>query len=130
MPFLDAGREARAQRFVYRNTYVAPTPIPGNYSFSASYGNPYGSQAVVTSGVYPTPYGGYNAYYSATTAVRPAYMGPYASVIWDPAALTYRYTSGYANTPNYSYSLSPAAVPTYGYLSGYPVLNNGFYFPN
>jgi hypothetical protein len=121
--------EAQAQRFVYRNSYVTPTPFPGNYSYSAYYGNPYGSQAVVTTGVYPAPYGGYNAYYSTTTAVRPVYMGPYVSVIWDPVTLSYRYTSGYTNTPNYSYYSGYTGVPNYGYFSGYTLPNSGYYSP-
>jgi hypothetical protein len=121
--------EAHAQRFVYRNTYVAPTPIPGNYSYSAYFGNRSGTQAVVTTGVYPTPYGGYNAYTSTTTSVRPLSMGPYVSAIWDPVTLSYRYASGYTNTSNYSYFSGPAGVPNYGLFSGYTMPNYGFYPP-
>jgi hypothetical protein len=97
--------QAQAQRFFYRNTVVAPTPYPGNYAYSTYYNGPYGYRTAVTTGVYPTPYGGYNAYSTTTTSVRPVYSSPYVSVIWDPTTMTYRSTTGYANTPNYSYFL-------------------------
>jgi hypothetical protein len=95
--------EAHAQRFFYRNTYVAPAMLPGNYSYSTFYNGPNGYQTAVTSGVYPTPFGGYNTFYSQTTSIRPIYSSPYLSVIWDPTTMTYRTATGYANTPNYSY---------------------------
>jgi hypothetical protein len=104
---------ANAQRFIYRNTYVVPTLYPGNYNYSAYYNSPYGYQAVVNTGVYPTPYGGSNAYYSTATAVRPVYMGPFVSAIWDPTASTYRYTTGYANTANYNYYIPPTYYNPY-----------------
>jgi hypothetical protein len=98
---------ALAQRFVYRNTYVAPTLYPSvygnpgiyNYSYSTA---PYNYQSTVT-GFYPNPYGYYNAYTTTTNVVRPVYSSPYYSIIWDPVNLTYRYVTGYNNTPNYGY---------------------------
>jgi hypothetical protein len=115
-----ASSEAQAQRFVYRNTVVVPSPYPGNYNYSAFYTNPYGYQAAVTTGVTPTPYGGYNAYTTTTTTVRPVYMSPYVSVIWDPTTLSYRYTTGYANTTNFSYYSSYPGVQNYGLYNPYP----------
>src|SRR5437879_1576776 len=103
--------DAHAQRFFYRNTYVAPALYPGNYSYSMIYNGPYGYQAAVTSGVYPTPFGGYNTFYSTTTSIRPIYTSPYVSVIWDPATMTYRSVTGYANTPNYSYFIPNTYYP-------------------
>jgi hypothetical protein len=97
---------AHAQRpFIYRNTAIVPSPYPGNFIYSSRYVPPYPnpySSSVVT-GVVPNFYGGYNAFYSTTTAVRPIYSGPYHSIIWDPYANTYRYGPGYLNSPNYSF---------------------------
>jgi hypothetical protein len=98
--------EAHAQRrFVYRNTAIVPAPYPGNFTYSstyvAPYPNPYSSSVV--SGIVPNLYGGYNSFYTTTTAIQPIYSGPYHSIIWDPYANTYRYGPGYLNSPNYSY---------------------------
>ena len=114
-----AAGEAQAQRFYYRNTYGGPTPFPGNYNYSVYYNGPYSYQSAST-GVYPTFYG-YNSYYTTTTSIRPVYMGPYVSVIWDPTTLTYRYGGGYTNTPNYSYYVGPNPYPLNPYLP-YPYL--------
>jgi hypothetical protein len=112
--------EAHAQRFNNRDPRVVSTPIRGINNFSPTYVSPY--QLNVVPGVYPNLYGGYNPYntyqpaiipgaypslynpfYTAATALRPVYLGPYYSIVWDPIANTYRYGSGYLNTPNYGY---------------------------
>lgn len=95
--------QAHAQRFVYRNTYVTPTPFVGNFRNTVTYTAPYNAASVST-GIYPTPFG-YSAYTTTTTTIQPVYSGPYHSIIWDPTTLTYRYVGGYANTPSYNYSI-------------------------
>jgi hypothetical protein len=101
--------QAQAQRFVYRNTYVVPTPYAGNFRNTTTYTAPYNYGSVST-GIYSTPFG-YNAYYSTTTAIQPVYSGPYHSIIWDPTTLTYRYVGGTANTPSYSYTIPNPYLP-------------------
>src|SRR4051794_32614749 len=93
---------SQAQGFVYRNYAVVPTPYPGNFSYYNYNTSPYGYQSFYSTGVYPTPFG-YNAYQYNNTFIRPYYAGPYHSIIFDPAANTYRYAPGYASTPNYYY---------------------------
>ncbi len=95
--------EVQAQRFVYRNTYVTPTPYAGNFRNTVTYAAPYNAGSVST-GIYPTPFG-YNAYSTTTTVIQPVYSGPYHSIIWDPTTLTYKYVSGSTNTPSYNYNI-------------------------
>jgi hypothetical protein len=49
--------------------------------------------------------------------VRPYVMAPYHSVYFDPFANTYRYSTGYLNTPSYYYY---GGYPSAAYYGGYP----------
>ena len=115
---LIAASSSHAQ-FIYRGYQVAPSPFPGNYNLSRSFVSPYGYRSTVNTGVYPTPFG-YNSYYTYDTRVRPFYMGPYHSVIFDPFTRTYRYTTGTTSTPNYSYQYVNPVPYVNPYVSPYP----------
>ena len=104
--------ESRAQYPLgyYSNGYVVNPYVPA-YRGYAAYASPYGYRTFSNYGVYPGPFG-YNSYYNTGTVARPYVNGPFHSVYWDPFANTYRYTTGYLNTPVYSYG---AYNPYYGY---------------
>jgi hypothetical protein len=92
-----------------RGYWTAPTPYypgPPVYGYSA-FASPYGYQTYSSYKVLPGPFG-YNATYSTGTSVQPYVNSPYHSIYWDPFANSYRYSSGYLNTPSYYY------------FSGYP----------
>jgi len=91
-------------RLYSRSYSVMPAPYyygPPVYAYSA-YVNPYGYRSYSAYGVAPGLYGP-TAFQSAGTSVSPYAAGPYHSVYWDPFSNTYRYTSGYLDTPTYSY---------------------------
>jgi hypothetical protein len=99
--------ETRAQYppgiYSYNNwtaPYVSPYPVPYG---GASYVSPYGYSSYYNYGAYPVPYYGYQPYYNSGTYIRPYVMAPYHSIYFDPFANTYRYSSGYLNSPRYNY---------------------------
>jgi len=98
------------------NPYVPPT-----YRAYSSFASPYGYRTFSSYTAYPTPFG-YNTAYNTGTAVRPYVSGPFHSVYFDPFANTYRYTSGYLNTPTVAYGaygLNPYLPFANTYTSGY-----------
>ena len=98
------GKSSADWRLYNRGYYVTPAPYyygPPVYT-SNTFVSPYGYRSYSNSGIVPGPFG-YNAVHSYGTSVRPVVTGPFHSIYWDPLSNTYRYTSGYTNTPNYSY---------------------------
>jgi hypothetical protein len=108
--------ESRAQYPLgyYSSGYgVSPYVYPPAYRAYSSYVSPYGYRAFSNVTAYPGPFG-YNTAYNTGTFVRPYVSGPLHSVYWDPFGNTYRYTSGYLNTPTYlygGYGVNPYANP-------------------
>ncbi len=74
---------------------IGPTTSGFNY-----YSSPYGYKTFNSYNYTPTPWG-WSGYQTQGTIVRPIVNAPYHSVYWDPFANTYRYSTGYRNTPNF-----------------------------
>ena len=123
--FTSAAADVHAQRFVYRNVYVVPAPYTPKPS-PVYYGP--GFQTAITTGLTPSVSGGYDAYYTTSTTIRPMIATPYVSVVWDPATLTYRYTTGTSNTPIYANQLPNYYTPSYYLLPNY--FWPGYYVPS
>jgi hypothetical protein len=85
--------------------WISPSPYstPYPYSYSSVYGAP-GSYYYGRYNTYvtPAPWGStvYRSYYNRA---RPLYSGPMHSVYFDPITGTYRYDTGYLNSPYYRY---------------------------
>jgi hypothetical protein len=107
--------------------------VPG-YQGTPRWVSPYVGTPFYNSTTFVTPYGSANLTNFGTTA-RPVYSGPYHTIYFDSQANTYRYTSGYMNTPNVSSTLtvnpnlyaSPYLSP---YLYGNPYLSSPYLYGN
>ena len=113
-------------------------PVPG-FPGRPAYVSPYLGTPYYNSNTIVTPFGVTTLNTLGTTA-QPVYSGPYHSIYFDQFANTYRYTSGYLNTPNVSSSLSispllyqsPYIANPYlsnPYLYGNPYLANPYLYP-
>lgn len=99
--------EGQAQVIGAYQTQVEPVPYyfgPPVYGQS-TFTSPYGYRTFSNYGIQYGYYGP-QAYRATGTAVRPYSVGPFHSVYFDPFANTYRYTTGYGNTPTYRYRIS------------------------
>jgi hypothetical protein len=82
--------------------FAAPFPAGPNFSGYNYYASPYGYRTYNTYNYTATPWG-WSGYQSQGTFVRPYVNAPLHSVYYDPFARTYRYGTGYRNTPNFYY---------------------------
>jgi hypothetical protein len=99
---IPATVEAAPPGFYAGGYYTTPFPLyPSTQGFSY-YSSPYGYQTYSTFGVGLTPWG-WSMYNYGGTSVRPYVNAPYHSVYWDPFNNTYQYSTGYLNTPTWSY---------------------------
>jgi len=103
--------------------------VPGVYGRPA-WVSPYLGTPYYTTNTVLTPYGAATVASVGTTA-QPLYSGPYHSIYFDSLANTYRYTSGYLNTPNVSSTLSVYNPSLYAnpYLTN-PYLGNPYLYAN
>jgi hypothetical protein len=94
---------ASAQYFSYGG-WTTPTPyfVPRPFSHTTTFTSPYGYRSAYTTGVYPTPYGS-NTFWYQRSQIRPLYTGPYHSIYVDPFTMSYRYGTGFRNTPRYDW---------------------------
>lgn len=80
--------------------YVAPFPVGPTASGYNYYSSPYGYRTFNNYNYTATPWG-WSGYQTQGTYIRPYVNAPTHSVYWDPFANTYRYATGYTNTPSF-----------------------------
>ena len=119
--------------FVFRGPRTSGVLIPSALLNRQAFFSPLVGTPFVNTNVFVNPLG-VSTFSNFGRTVVPFYAGPYHTIYFDAIANTYRYTSGYLNTPtvNLNVYANPYLTNPYltnPYLYGNPYLANPYLFP-